>query len=122
MQNIIFLLLLPVVALSLVTAQSLWRSVVVNDKIFSGSLSAAIISAATNPKMWLGALLYMATTILYLFLFSKLKFFVVQISVTALALIIATAVSHFIFHEEITIMNLAGLLLVMIGLGLVVQK
>ena len=122
MENIIFLLLLPVVALSLVTAQSLWRSVVVNDKIFSGSLSAAIISAATNPKMWLGALLYMATTILYLFLFSKLKFFVVQISVTALALIIATAVSHFIFHEEITIINLTGILLVMLGLGLVVQK
>ena len=122
MQNIIFLLLLPVVALSLVTAQSLWRSVVVNDKIFSGSLSAAIISAATNPKMWLGALLYIATTILYLFLFSKLKFFVVQVSVTGLALIVATAVSHFILHEEITIMNLAGLLLVMIGLGLVVQK
>ena len=122
MQNIIFILLLPVVALLLVTAQAIWRSAVVNDKIFSGSLAAAIVNATTNPKMWLGGLLYVATTILYLFLFSKFKFFIVQISVTAMALIIATAVSHFIFHEEITIMNLAGLLLVMIGLGLVVQK
>ncbi|MSR68540.1 hypothetical protein EXS66_02025, partial [Candidatus Saccharibacteria bacterium] len=109
MQNIIFILLLPVVALSLVTAQSVWRSAVVDDKIFSGSLTAAIMNAATNPKMWLGALLYIATTILYLFLFSKLKFFVVQISVTGLALIFTAAISHFIFHEEITIMNLTGL-------------
>ena len=122
MTNIIYLSLLPVVATALVAAQSLWRNAVVKDAIFKGKLGDILSHTVTNPKMWLGGILYIATTVLYLFLFSKLKFFVVQITVTGLALMLSTAISHYIFHEDISVLNLLGLLMVLIGIGLVVQR
>ena len=115
MENIAYLFLLPVVAIALVGAQSLWRNAVVKEEIFSGSFAEIATKVITNPKMWLGGLLYIATTALYLFLFSKVKFFVVQITVTGLALILSTAISYYIFHEEINTVNLVGLFVVFIG-------
>ena len=122
MENILFVILIPVVAGTLVAAQSLWRSAVVGGGIFANGLASAFGKMLVSPKMWLGALLYILTTMLYLFLFSKLKFFVVQVSVTGLALIISTIISYYIFHEKVSTLNIIGLMTVLLGIFLVFKK
>lgn len=112
-------LLLPLVSLALVSAQTLWAGAVKSQGIFSTNDPVRIFLAIIgNEKIWLGALLYLATTGLYFFLFSKLPFFVIQISVTAMAIIFSTLIATFFFHEAITITNLLGIALVASGLGL----
>lgn len=115
-------LLVPVSAIILISAQALWRTAVVNDKVLEGSISTIIIQSVSNPKIWLGIILYIFTTALYLFVLNKLKFFTVQLTITGLALIFSTFLSYFVFHEKITILNLLGLGIILIGIFFVIQK
>jgi drug/metabolite transporter (DMT)-like permease len=121
---ILLALLIPVAALSLVTAQALWRSAVVSDQVFNrnGSIYTIIHQVLTSPKIWLGIILYIGTTGLYLFLLTKYKFFVIQLTVTGLALVFSTLIAYFIFHEKISLVNIIGLVVVLFGILLVVQK
>ncbi len=121
---ILTLLLIPVAALALVSAQALWRSAVVDGQILrkNGSIFSIIPQVATSPKIWLGILLYVSTTGLYLYLLTRYKFFVIQLSITSLALIFSTLIAYFVFHEKISTVNIIGLAIVLVGLFLVVQK
>ncbi len=118
----LLILLIPLVAILLISAQALWRHAVVSDKLLEGSFGTIVVHTITNPKIWLGGILYVLTTAVYLFLFTKFKFFVVQLSITGLALVFSTMISYYIFHEKITIINIIGLVVILVGLALVVQK
>ena len=115
-------LILPVAAVTLISAQALWRTAVVEDKILEGTMGTIILQSIANPKVWIGILLYASTTILYLFVLSKFKFFAVQLTITGLALVFSTALSYFVFHEKITVVNLIGLSVILLGIYLVFQK
>lgn len=115
-------LILPVAAVTLILAQALWRTAVVDDKILEGTLGTIILQSIANPKVWIGIILYASTTILYLFVLSKFKFFAVQLTITGLALIFSTFLSYFVFHEKISLVNIIGLSVILIGIYLVFQK
>ncbi len=123
MSKIYAYLLIPFISLSLVTAQTLWASAVKSKTIFNSSNPLQILqNVIGNEKIWLGAILYLVTTGLYFYLFSKLPFFVIQISVTALAIIFSALIATFFFHEALSLTTVGGIVLVGFGLGLIILR
>lgn len=113
--------MMPVMAGLLVTAQALWGSVIKAGAL-NGSLLTIFINLATNWKMILGAVIYIVATLIYFYMLSKLKFFSVQITMTALSIIFSVALSIIIFSEKPTPINFLGIATVFIGILLVLQK
>lgn len=72
--------------------------------------------------MWAGAVIYIVATLIYFFMLSKLKFFSVQIAMTALSIIFSVALSIMVFGEKPTAINLIGAIIVLIGITLVLHK
>ncbi|TAH32925.1 hypothetical protein EYC58_02095 [Candidatus Saccharibacteria bacterium] len=114
--------LMPVMAGLLVIAQSFWASVIKNDHALNGTLGEITINLLTNWKMWAGALIYIIATLVYFYMLSKLKFFSVQIAMTALSIIFSTTLSVVLFSERPSIANIAGICIVFVGIVLVLQK
>ena len=80
-------ILMPAMALLLVTAQTLWASVIKSGNALQGSLPTIAVNLLANWKMWLGALIYILATLVYFYMLSKIRFFSVQIAMTALSII-----------------------------------
>lgn len=121
MSAIFTYLLMPVMACLLVIAQALWASVIKTGGALQGPLPTIAMNLLSNWKMWLGALVYIIATLVYFYMLSKLKFFSVQIAMTALSIIFSTALSYVIFHEAPSLINVAGIFIVLIGIALVLQ-
>jgi len=115
-------ILMFVTAGLLATAQSLWAHAVKVGKILEGSLPTILINAATNWRILLGIFLYILATAAYFYMVSKLKFFSVQIAMTAISIIFSVALSILLFQEKPSIINVVGILLVFIGITLVLHK
>lgn len=109
-------------ALLLVLAQSLWASVIKTGNALQGSLPTIAINLLSNWKMWLGAFIYIIATFVYFYMLSKLKFFSVQIAMTALSIIFSTGLSIFLFNERPSVLNVTGICIVFLGIVLVLQK
>lgn len=110
------------ITLCLSTAQALWASTV--KSITSANrveIPELIISVIKFPRFWIGALLYVLSIGIYFILLSKAKFFSVQITMTAVAIIMSVLISHFFFKEYISGTNIAGIILVMAGIVLVTR-
>lgn len=122
MANILPYLLMPVMAFLLVIAQTLWASVIKTGHALQGSLPTIALNLASNWKMWLGAMIYIIATLVYFYMLSKLKFFSVQIAMTALSIIFSTSLSILIFNERPTLINIAGAVIVLAGIFLVLYK
>ena len=123
MSKVYAYLLIPIISLSLVTAQTLWAVAVKSKLIFNSNSPIQILqNIIGNEKIWVGAMLYLVTTGLYFYLFSKLPFIVIQISVTALAIIFSALIATFFFHEAMSLGTVFGILLVAAGLGLVILR
>lgn len=113
---------MPVMAFLLVIAQTLWASVIKTGNALNGSLPTIAVNLLTNWKMWLGAMIYIVATLVYFYMLSKLKFFSVQIAMTALSIIFSTTLSVMIFNEKPTLINITGAAIVLIGVFLVLYK
>ena len=115
-------IMMPVMALLLVSAQSLWASVIKNSNALEGSISTIAINLLSNWKMWLGALIYIVATLVYFYMLSKLKFFSVQIAMTAISIIFSVVLSIFVFGEKPNMVNLLGIAVVLVGIIMVLKK
>lgn len=116
------LLLIPLLATLLVTAQAVWTTAVKRNDIFQGSPADVAKNLVSNGKIWLGGFIYLVATVLYLSLLSKLPFFSVQVGMTATAVVFSTILSALIFREHLTAMNLIGAALVVVGLPFVLLR
>ena len=122
MQTILPYLFMPVMACLLVIAQALWGTVIKNTNALQGSPTTILVNLVSAPRMWFGALIYILATLLYFYMLSKLRFFSVQIAMTALSIVFSTALSIAIFHERPSTLNLIGAVVIILGVGLVIQK
>lgn len=122
MTEILPYLLMLLMALLLVSAQTLWASVIKGGGVFDGNLPSVVTALATNWKIWAGVFIYIAATLVYFYLLSKTKFFSVQVAMTALSIIFSTVLSVVVFSEKISLVNIIGMFVVFAGILLVVHK
>lgn len=122
MQAILPYVMMPVMASMLVVAQALWATAIKHDYILNGSPLQIMLSAAMSWKMWVGAIIYVLATFVYFFMLSKLKFFSVQIPMTALTIIFSVLLSFVLFNEKPSMINYAGIGIVFIGITLILNK
>lgn len=122
MTSYLIYLLVPVLSGLLVSAQAMWGTVIKNDHALKGSLGNVALNLISNPKMWIGAFIYIVATLLYFFLLSKIRFFSVQIAMTGLSIIFSTFLAAWLFHEKLAVFNYIGALIVIVGVAFVVQK
>jgi hypothetical protein len=115
-------MLVPVVAVLLVTAQATWGSAIKNQRLLEGSLMTVASNLITSPRIWAGVMIYIAATGVYFALLAKARFFSVQLTMTATAIILSTLLAAVFFHERLSMINLMGMLLVLVGLGLVMAR
>ncbi|MCX6729311.1 MAG: hypothetical protein NTV95_01515 [Candidatus Saccharibacteria bacterium] len=113
-----------IIASCLVGGQSLWASTV--KKLTSQGLGTNGIILIKNmlfqPKFWLGVTCYLIGTGCYFLLLSRAKFFSVQITMTGLAIVLSVLVAKFLFHEQVSLLNLVGVFLVLSGTVLIFNK
>jgi uncharacterized membrane protein len=109
-------------AFLLVSAQALWGSAIKHDGVLNGSFGQVAGHLATDPKIWAGAALYVLTVGVYFWVLSKLDFFPVQVSMTAISVLLSTALAAVVFRESISRLNLVGAALVVVGLALVFSR
>jgi multidrug transporter EmrE-like cation transporter len=122
MTNPITYLLVPLMALLLVTAQATWGTAIKKQHVLEGPAGKIIGNLITSPRIWLGIIIYVGATVVYFLLLSKAKFFSVQVSMTAISILFSTLLAAMLFDEKITPLNLAGMILVLDGLPLVLSR
>jgi drug/metabolite transporter (DMT)-like permease len=122
MSNPLTFLLVPLMALLLVTAQATWGTAIKKQHLLEGSASKIFSNLITSPRIWIGIAIYVLATGVYFLLLSKAKFFSVQVSMTAISIIFSTLLAAIIFNERITPLNLAGMVVVLAGLPLVLSR
>ena len=93
-----------------------------SQSIFSGGATTIIHNLITNPALWVGGVIYIVATLVYLLSLSKNNFFVVQASMTGLALVFSTIIASLFFNEKITPINIIGIAIIFVGAMLIVQK
>ena len=116
------LIYIPITAILLITAQSFWNKAVKADGFFNGATLEILRRMLTSPSLWIGGVLYIIATLVYLLALSKNNFFVVQASMTGLALVFSTLVAVLFFGEKISVINIAGILVIFLGALMVVQR
>src|SRR5581483_6458045 len=122
MQSILPYLMMPVMACLLVSAQALWGTVIKKQHALHGSISTIFNNLISNPRMWLGALIYICATLLYFYMLSRLRFFSVQVAMTGLSIVFSTLLAMALFHEKPNLINLIGAAIIIIGVSMVIQK
>lgn len=115
-------LLIPITAILLITAQSFWNKAMKSGTIFSGGVYTIFHNIITNPGLWIGGIIYIIATLVYLLSLSRNNFFVVQASMTGLALVFSTIIAALFFHEKVTPINIVGIAIIFVGAMLIVQK
>ena len=122
MTNSITYLLVPLMAFLLVTAQATWGTAIKKQDVLQGSASKIFTNLITSPRIWIGIFIYITATGVYFLLLSKAKFFSIQVSMTALSIIFSTILAAALFNEKISLVNLVGAALVLLGLAFVLAK
>lgn len=107
-----------IVAFLLASAQALWRVVAQEEGVTASNLMKVIIS----PYFVGGAVLYVIATVIYLYLQSKYLFTHVQTVLLASSLLISFIYASVFFSQKISIVNMAGFVVLLIGIVLVVQR
>ncbi len=115
-------LLLPVLALLLVSAQAIWGGAIKNQHLIRGGAKQILFNLVSSPRIWIGAVVYVIATAVYFILLSKLRFFSVQISMMSISIIFSTLLAYFVFHESLSGLNILGMLVVLGGLYLVLAR
>lgn len=122
MQLYLKFLIVSSLSILLILGQSMWAGFIKKSHPFDGTMKEALLLFAKSPTVWMGLLFYVLATGLYFFLLSKYKFFSLQLSMTALAILLSTLVSVFLFHEKLSSLNMAGLAAILAGIFMVFAK
>lgn len=85
-------------------------------RVESSGLKIAKLPILINVYTVLGVLLYGISFLLYVYLLSKYDLGYIIPLVTAFVYIIIFAASYFVFNEAFTIMKIAGITLIVLGL------
>jgi drug/metabolite transporter (DMT)-like permease len=112
--------LLPIIAALLATAQATWASLFKTKDIFDAPLLQIINTVITDYRVWIGGLLYIVATLCYFLALNKINFFVLQFTVTGLVIALSVIFSVFFFHEKISLVNIIGAIIILVGAGLVI--
>lgn len=117
-------LLALIIASCLVAGQALWASTVKNITAGQSTINAIILiqKMLMQPFFWFGVLAYLLGTGCYFLLLSKVKFFSVQVTMTGLAITLSLLVSHFLFKEQLSFINLCGIACILLGIFLVFNR
>jgi len=114
-------LLIPVMAILLVSAQAMWGIAIKHHHLVEGGIMQTGINLLTSPGIWAGALLYIAATLVYFMMLSRGKFFIIQITMAGIATILSTILASVLFKEALSLENILGMLIVIIGLFFVMR-
>jgi drug/metabolite transporter (DMT)-like permease len=113
------------VAVQVVLAQMLWKiaSMQIQHDLAGEALSSkAVWMVGLSWKIWLGLVLYGIATVLFIWLFGKYPYFIIQSFVTSCTLILTLLASLGVFHERISVVNFLGVICLLFGIFLVAQK
>ena len=113
------------VAIQVVLAQMLWKvaSTQIQHDLAGQALSPKTLAVvAMSWKIWLGIVLYGVATLLFIWLFGKYPYFIIQSFVTSCTLILTLLASMGVFHERVGVVNLLGVGCLLLGIILVAQK
>jgi drug/metabolite transporter (DMT)-like permease len=114
-------ILTAITALLLVSGQSLWKMAANNlDK--SSPLIHSLSKVLLTPQFIVGAFLYALATLIYLWLFSKYNYSVVQLSLIAFSVILSSLIAVLFFKEHFSIINVVGVFVLIAGIMLVTWK
>jgi len=113
-----------IISLLIVCGQALWKSAVVelterHIQLFSTNGFVQLILA---PKLIFGAFVYGIATIAYIYLLSKYDYFQTQSIVVGCSLVLTLAVATSFFGERPSIVNIAGVVLIVLGSVLVISR
>lgn len=112
-------------ALLLAVGQMFWKKAAVtypeliSNNVSSGSAAFQVIFSS---KFFVGAFLYVVATLLYLWLFSRYPYYIVQTTLLVTSLVLTAMFSVLIFKEELTPLNLLGIAVILLGVFLVSAK
>jgi drug/metabolite transporter (DMT)-like permease len=107
-----------VLALLLVTAQSCWKLAVGgHTALFAGNISfGKVLGFIFSPLTLVGMVLYVAATGLYMVLLSRYNFSFVQAMVIPLSLVFSVSIATIFFHDHLSIVNIVGLAIIVVGI------
>lgn len=109
----------------IVAAQSLWKqaiSRVGKEFTLNYILSRKFFYFLLSPYLLGGLVVYAIATVLYFLALSKFPYSIVQTVVVSSSLIFTFVSARFIFHESITPKQIVGLVILLLGVWLIVNK
>lgn len=110
-------LLILLNTLILVSGQFLWKIGMTNRSVSFDSIGA-IIRVLFSPYILSGLFLYGMATVLWLFILTKVPLSVAY-PIQSIAYVLAVFGAYFLFHEEITIWKVIGVILIMAGVSFI---
>ena len=113
-----------IVSACLIAGQASWGTAVkhiVNSGIAPGSIDL-LLRMPLQVQFWLGTFAYIVATGLYFILLSKAHFFSIQMTMSAVAIILSTALSVILFKESISVLNYTGIVILIAGVFLATYK
>jgi drug/metabolite transporter (DMT)-like permease len=114
-------ILTAITALLLVSGQSLWKMAASNlDK--GSPLVQSLFKVLFTPQFLMGAFLYIIATLIYVWLFSKYNYSVVQLSLISFSILLSSAIAILFFKETFSIINYIGVIILIAGLILATWK
>lgn len=112
-----------VVALMIVCAQALWKSGVVAAGVSLSHPSVAdLLRVVLSLKIIGGVVLYGLAAVMYIAMLAKFPYFAVQTLVVPATIIFTMIIAQLLFHEKISTINIAGVILLLAGVILTAKK
>ncbi len=118
-------LLTALVASMIVFAQVLWKLGVesVTYRLDIATLfSRGVFELIFSPFIVVGVIIYGVAAILYMLLLGRYDYSIVQSLVIPLTLIVSYVIASLVFKEKISLINIAGILTIIIGVFLAVKR
>ncbi len=114
-----------IVGLMLVVGQSLWRFAITRvggEEINYAAILRSPAQLALHPLFILGCITYIFATILYMYVISRFNYGTSYAIIVACSTIFASLASLYLFKERMSVVNVVGLGVVILGIFLLVKK
>ncbi len=119
------LVLSLLVGVLLVAGQAMWK-LAMGAVLKEGGDFAALLHSPLqillSPVFILGCVIYAVATVLYMYVISKYNYGISYAMIVACSTILASLIASLLFKEHLTMTNVAGLALVVVGITLLVKK
>jgi len=110
-------ILVLVNALMLVSGQLMWKAGLMRAGQAFESLKSAL-GLITSPFIWGGVVLYGLATVMWLYILSRMELSVAY-PMQSVAYVIAAVASFYIFGESMSLMKIAGCVVILIGVAMI---